>query len=53
MRTMTLTCETEGCPNRNLAIDLETDANQYMCGACGQLITNAVEKTNGSTEETE
>jgi hypothetical protein len=53
MRTITLTCETEGCPNRNLAIELETDATQYCCGACGQMITNAVEVTNGTPEETE
>ena len=53
MRTVTLTCETDGCQNKNLAIDVETDATQYMCGACMTLITNAVEKNNGSTEETE
>lgn len=52
MRTVTLTCETAGCQNKNLAIDVETDATQYMCGACLTLITNVVEKTNGSTEET-
>ncbi len=53
MRTITLTCETKGCQNENLAIDVETDATQYMCGACMTLITNAVEKTDGSAETTE
>jgi hypothetical protein len=53
MRIVTLTCETEGCPNKNLAIDVETDAVQYMCGACMTLITSAVEKTDGPAEETE
>lgn len=46
MRTMILTCETKGCMAENIAIPLETDATQYMCGACGQFITNAVEATD-------
>jgi len=53
MRTVTLTCETDGCQNKSLAIDVETDATQYMCGACMTLITNVVEKTDGPAEETE
>ncbi len=53
MRTVTLTCETDGCQNKDMAIEVETDATQYMCGACMTLITNAVEKTNGSTETAE
>lgn len=50
MRTMILTCETKGCENENLAIELETDASQYLCGACMQFITNASEKPDAGTE---
>ena len=53
MRTVTLICETDGCQNKDMAIEVETDATQYMCGACMTFITNAVEKTNGSTETAE
>lgn len=42
-RIVTLTCETEGCENMAKPIDLLTDATQYMCGACFNLITNVVE----------
>ena len=52
MRNMKLTCETEGCVANGVAIELVTDADQYMCGACSQFITNAVEVTNGSAEKT-
>jgi len=50
-RIMKLTCETDGCVAKDIAIELITDAEQYMCGACGQFITNAVEVTNGTDEE--
>lgn len=52
-RNMKLTCETKGCIAENTPIELVTDAMQYMCGACGQFITNAEEVTDGSTEKTE
>ena len=47
------TCETQGCENSGVAIDVITDASQIMCGACQVIITNVVEKTNGSTETSE
>ena len=53
MRTIVMTCETKGCENENLPIELETDATQYMCGACMTFITNVTEKTHGSTEAAE
>lgn len=52
MKNMKLTCETPGCVAENIAIELETDATQYMCGACGQFITNAEEVPNAGTTET-
>lgn len=51
-RLMKLTCETDGCIAKDTPINLVTDALQYMCGACGQFITNAEEVTDGPTEET-
>lgn len=53
MRTVTLTCETNGCVAENIAIELETDAQQYMCGACGQFITNVKEPGDAGTTPTE
>jgi hypothetical protein len=35
-----LTCHTEGCENGEIAIPLFTDADAFMCGACGQMITD-------------
>lgn len=49
-RLMALTCETEGCENKGLAIELNTDAQEYLCGACMQFITNAVEVQDAGTE---
>lgn len=51
MRLVKLTCETAKCQNKNLVIEVETDATQYMCGACLTLITNVVEVENGTAEE--
>lgn len=55
-RFVTLTCETDNCENKNIPMNLYTNATQYMCGACGQYITNAIEvveeETDGTTEET-
>lgn len=55
-RKITLTCETKDCENQNIPMVLFTNATQYMCGACGQYITNAVEVVeeviDGTAEET-
>jgi predicted RNA-binding Zn-ribbon protein involved in translation (DUF1610 family) len=51
-RKVKLICETSGCSSKGVAVELVTDANQYMCGACGQFITNAEEVTDGPAEET-
>ena len=51
MRIVKLTCETLDCVNQNRAIELPTDATQYMCGACSQFITNVEEVTDGTDEE--
>ena len=53
MRTVTLTCETDGCSNKDVAIKLKTDATQYMCGVCGQFITNVKEPGDAGTTPTE
>lgn len=53
MPVMILTCETDGCQNSGIPLELETDSPNFMCGACMTAITNAVEKTNGSTETAE
>ena len=55
-REVTLICETKGCENENTPMVLFTNATQYMCGACQEYITNAVEVveevTDGPAEET-
>jgi hypothetical protein len=53
MRLVKLICETDKCENKNVGILLETDATQYLCGACNQFITNAEEVTDGTPEEAE
>jgi predicted RNA-binding Zn-ribbon protein involved in translation (DUF1610 family) len=50
-RNVKLTCETAGCVAENVPIEMITDATQYLCGACGQFITNAEEVTDGTDEE--
>lgn len=50
-RNMKLICETDGCIAKDKPIELITPATQYMCGACGQFITNATELADGPTEE--
>lgn len=35
-----LTCHTEGCENCDITIELITDAEAFMCGACSQMITD-------------
>jgi predicted RNA-binding Zn-ribbon protein involved in translation (DUF1610 family) len=45
MKTYLLTCNTDNCVNKGIAIELATDADQFMCGPCGQTIESVVEKT--------
>jgi hypothetical protein len=52
-RLIKLTCETDSCSSKGTPVEMITEATQYMCGACYQLITNAEEVTNGTPEETE
>lgn len=44
MITYLLTCHTEGCINSNISIPLSVDPSviNFMCGACGNDITDAV-----------
>lgn len=53
MAKLILICETAKCQNKEIPIELETDAMQYLCGACLQFITNAEEVTDGTAEVTE
>lgn len=53
MREVTLTCKTDGCQNKDLAIVLVTDATQYLCGACGEFITDVKEPGDAGTTPTE
>lgn len=45
MRTLTVTCHTEGCGNAGHAIPLEVDddVEGAVCGVCGQTIDDVVE----------
>lgn len=52
IRKVILTCETASCQNANIPIEIETDATDYLCGAC-MIHINKVEETNGSTEAAE
>ena len=45
MKTYLLTCNTDKCVNKDIAIELPTDAEQFICGPCSQPITSVVEKT--------
>jgi predicted RNA-binding Zn-ribbon protein involved in translation (DUF1610 family) len=51
-RLIKLTCETDSCSSKGTPVEMVTEATQYMCGACGQFITNAEEVIDGNTEET-
>jgi hypothetical protein len=35
-----LTCETQGCENAGIPIELETPATYFICGPCEKEITN-------------
>jgi hypothetical protein len=43
MKNYSLTCNTENCVNKNIAIELATDAELFLCGPCGQPIASVVE----------
>lgn len=45
MRTLTVTCRTEGCGNAGHAIPLEVDddVEGVLCGVCGTAILDVVE----------
>jgi hypothetical protein len=43
-KTWVLTCETEGCFNKDLGIELETSAEYFICGVCSNQITNSTIK---------
>jgi predicted RNA-binding Zn-ribbon protein involved in translation (DUF1610 family) len=45
MKTYDLTCHVETCENNGITITLETDATYFICGACGNEITDVVEVT--------
>ena len=47
-RLVIVTCETEGCENSGIPIEIFTDATLYHCGGCNQFMTNAVEKNAGT-----
>jgi hypothetical protein len=38
-----LTCETNGCENFGIPIELETPATFFLCGPCEKEITNSTE----------
>jgi hypothetical protein len=39
-----LTCETTGCENSNIPIEVENPFEMCYCGVCGLEITNKVEQ---------
>jgi predicted RNA-binding Zn-ribbon protein involved in translation (DUF1610 family) len=39
-----LICETENCENQNIPIELATPVTLFVCGPCGNQITNARKK---------
>jgi hypothetical protein len=44
VKTWILTCETQGCENASIPIELETSATYFVCGPCANQITNFTEK---------
>jgi hypothetical protein len=43
MKNYSLTCKTENCINKDIPIEFATDAEQFVCGPCGQSIASVVE----------
>jgi hypothetical protein len=43
MKNYSLTCKTENCINKDIPIELATDAEQFVCGPCMQPIASVVE----------
>jgi hypothetical protein len=54
MKNYSLTCNTDNCENKDIPINLATDAEMFMCGPCGQEIASVVEiAVSEPTEPTE
>jgi hypothetical protein len=43
MKNYSLTCKTENCVNKDIPIQFATEAEQFVCGPCGQSIASVVE----------
>jgi hypothetical protein len=43
MKNYSLTCNTETCPNKDIPIELATEADNFLCGPCMQPIALVVE----------
>jgi len=43
MKNYLLTCNTENCENKEIDIQLATDAETFVCGPCHQPIASVVE----------
>lgn len=37
---VTITCHTAGCDNNGIPITIDTTADSYFCGVCGNQITD-------------
>jgi hypothetical protein len=51
MKNYSLTCNTDKCINKDIAIQLATEAEQFVCGPCGQPIASVVEIAFTEPEE--
>jgi hypothetical protein len=51
MKNYSLTCNTDKCENKEIAIELATDASLFVCGPCGQPIASVVEIPFSEPEE--
>jgi len=52
MDTYKVICGTDACQNKDVVIEVVTDATQFMCGACGEFITNIAKVSDGPAEKT-
>jgi hypothetical protein len=43
MKNYSLTCKTENCINKDIPIELATEADNFLCGPCMQPIASVVE----------
>ena len=51
MKNYSLTCNTQTCINKDIAIELATEADDFVCGPCGQPIASVVEIAISEPEE--